>query len=662
MSLSDLLNTPFIGDWFAFAAKIPDKSVHLIITSPPYFGGLRDYSVPHTVWQPEDEKDHPYFEGCEHEWDTAEPPPTKAGKGEGNTDKKKRGHIPEEHGKNVQTAFCLNCDAWKGPLGWEPTPQLYCWHMVLVSRELWRVLRDDGTFFLNIGDCYAGSGGSYGISTTTPSLVLGDSMLKHRIQGGEKWERRENDDGMPRYPSKGAPTYSAMGGKPRNPTTNPPLNPKNFGLKPGDLMMVPHMLAFALQKDGWVVKQDNVWAKKNTTPEPVKKRTTRAHEYIFQLNKSFKPQYWTHRTHHGMREKPEPDYIWIDRSLEPSYWTSNQMYIDDADETGVNTNLRTGLGRKSSEQKEPGYRPAMTELTEAPPGDWRNEMITGTKLKRWRRVNLWESHTFFYDIDNIRSPHKESSIQRSKYKTNTMGGHPDDRNAKLTKGASGGNEVKMIQPNLKGANKRSVWVEDDPAGLMNYLSAKATSEGVWLEKWLIEKILEYAADQTLPISVWDITTRGMKGAHFAVFPPELPSTCIKVGTSDRGCCPDCGAPWSRVTIMDKTNTKPVDPNEPYRVGTGKSSSSNSAYRGNPVSQTTGWRPTCQCDNDETVPCIVLDPFGGSFTTGMVANQLGRDWLSCDLSPDYVENVAKLRLHDPHTSITDPKHKARDLAW
>ena len=167
--------------------------------------------------------------------------------------------------------------------------------------------------------------------------------------------------------------------------------------------------------------------------------------------------------------------------------------------------------------------------------------------------------------------------------------------------------------------------------------------------------------------VWSITVKAFKEAHFATFPPELPMYCIKAGTSEKGACPNCGAPWERLqsrTGPDGTEvivkasahsakkadgTSLVGNNNQYqdtplkRTGTGGIAKKG----GIAPRETVGWAPTCDCGEEETVPCVVYDPFGGSGTTAVVANRLGRDAIFTELNPEYVE-MAKERIRS-----TDP---------
>lgn len=129
-------------------------------------------------------------------------------------------------------------------LGLESTPEAYVNNMVCVFSEVRRVLKDDGVLWVNIGDSYNGSGGAGG--------DYGKGGLK---------------EGQPKYPGRNVPS-----------------------LKPKDLVGIPWRLAFALQADGWYLRQDIIWHKPNPMPESVSDRCTKSHEYVFLLSKS--PKYY----------------------------------------------------------------------------------------------------------------------------------------------------------------------------------------------------------------------------------------------------------------------------------------------------------------------------------------------------------------------------------
>jgi len=142
-------------------------------------------------------------------------------------------------------------------LGLEPTPEEYVANMVAVFREVRRVLRDDGTVWLNIGDSYAsGKGTCYNPGGGETSLGQ-----ERKAAGAHPLDRGNKS------------TLAAV------------------GLKPKDLVGIPWRVAFALQADGWWLRSDIIWAKPNPMPESVTDRPTRSHEYLFLLTKSARYYY-----------------------------------------------------------------------------------------------------------------------------------------------------------------------------------------------------------------------------------------------------------------------------------------------------------------------------------------------------------------------------------
>ena len=214
-----------IGDCREVLKTLPDKHFQTCITSPPYYG-LRDYGTASWVGG---------SENCSHEGDSL-----------GNN----RNFIDEGgRGSNksiLSTGDCVKCGAKRvdSQIGLEKTPEQFVESLVNVFREIKRVLKDDGTLWLNLGDSYS----SGGRTTTTNQSVRGDK-----------------DYGV---------------------TRPPPVE----GIKPKDLFGIPWRVAFALQADGWYLRQDIIWHKPNPMPESVQDRCTKAHEYIFLLSKS--PHYY----------------------------------------------------------------------------------------------------------------------------------------------------------------------------------------------------------------------------------------------------------------------------------------------------------------------------------------------------------------------------------
>jgi len=196
-----------VGDSLELLRQMPERSVHTCVTSPPYYG-LRDYGLSPTDWPAMEFNPMPGL-------------PT----------------------TSIPSMLCC--------LGMEQDPWAFIAHMVAIFREVRRVLRDDGTCWVNMGDSYASVAGGY-----APSGSKG----KHDIVSSA---------------TRGA----VLHGRRRNPPS---------GLKHKDLMGIPWRLAFALQADGWYLRQDIIWHKPNPMPESTRDRCTKAHEYLFLLSKSRK--------------------------------------------------------------------------------------------------------------------------------------------------------------------------------------------------------------------------------------------------------------------------------------------------------------------------------------------------------------------------------------
>jgi DNA modification methylase len=352
-----------------------------------------------------------------------------------------------------------------GQIGLEETPDAYVNRMVEVFREIRRILRDDGTVWLNLGDSYMAAKNA----VPPPQTVSGDNR------------------GMPEFV--------------------PPNRKDQEGLKTKDLVGIPWRVAFALQKDGWWLRQDIVWDKPNPMPESVQDRCTKSHEYIFLLSKS------------------------------SHYYFDNEAIKEEA----------------SGKPHSPG----------------------------------------------------------NKHRT---------------------------QPENKGAR--------DPA---------LDPDRVW-----------GADGKRNKRSVWRVTTKPFKGAHFAVYPQELIIPCVLAGTSEHGCCSKCGAPYERDRQrLNKSTYQQIKemghdwkaqasaagefPDVPVNRTTGfvgnarKPDGTACAYEV-PEYKTVGWKPTCKCKGATVAPCTVFDPFTGSGTTCVVALNHGRKFIGTELNPEYIK-IARDRIAD-----------------
>jgi hypothetical protein len=144
-----------------------------------------------------------------------------------------------------------------------------------------------------------------------------------------------------------------------------------------------------------------------------------------------------------------------------------------------------------------------------------------------------------------------------------------------------------------------------------------------------------------------VSTRGYPGAHFATFNPKLITPCILAGTSEHGCCAECGGPYERVVI--RSGGISVDGSSENRDRSFPSQrnglpGSNSTLDGVVATkETIGWRRVCGCQTDKVVPCTVLDPFVGSGTTVATSLLLGRAGVGIDLSEVYLRENAIPRI-------------------
>jgi DNA modification methylase len=139
--------------------------------------------------------------------------------------------------------------------------------------------------------------------------------------------------------------------------------------------------------------------------------------------------------------------------------------------------------------------------------------------------------------------------------------------------------------------------------------------------------------------VWPLNAEPYPEAHFATFPIDLPIRCIKAGTSEKGCCERCGAPYTRDMVMLGKKQSGHALGEGHTRIPDRPDLDVARVHKN-VSKQVGWQPSCSCRDAECVPCRVLDPFAGSGTTGLAASQLSRNSTLIDLSPKYVQMAYK----------------------
>ena len=396
-------------------------------------------------------------------------------------------HDGNKKREQLKSHICTKCNAWKGEVGLEPTPEMYISHLVDIFREVKRVLHEDGMCWVNIGD--------------------------------SSW--------------KGA-SYN--------------------GIKPKDMIGVPWMLAFALRADGWWLRSDLPWIKRNSMPSSVKDKPASSIEHVFVLSKARKYFY---------------DYV--------------------------------GVLQKSSESYNNDKRPR------------------GILRQRVNKNSKYPDEGQFKKQDNV-------------------GNNP-----------------------YTGFNER--------------YAAKVAAEGVLPTRNFRDSDLFFRTWQGLlhnedgePMALV-VNPRGYKGAHFACFPLTLIEPMIVASTSEKGCCPSCGAQWERIVKKESYIYRPTTGSGNQKTDQFPEASGGLAGTGGHVAtdyETVGWEPGCKCYSEAVdaknmdsikaylaehpeeeplwkmlsenvaIPCKVLDPFGGSGATGAAAKNLGRDSIIIELKAEYCD--------------------------
>lgn len=238
------------GDVREALRELPDESVDCIVTSPPYFN-IRDFGLKPSVWGGK--------EGCDHDWQPAAL------------------WVLRKMGRNSVSRYvthpsagevCARCEAWRGELGQEPESGMFIEHLAGVCAELKRVLRRTGTFWLNIGDSYAGS-----------------------VQGNPSVEALSRRRNILKDCRGIARRIVAMA----------------QGYRPRDVLGIPWRLALRLQQQGWILRQEIIWYKPAALQMGIGRRLRRTHEQIFLLTKTDGKYYWNQTTEPAFL----PHDVWV---------------------------------------------------------------------------------------------------------------------------------------------------------------------------------------------------------------------------------------------------------------------------------------------------------------------------------------------------------------
>lgn len=509
-------------------------------------------------------------------------------------------------------AFC-SCGAWHGTLGNEPSPDLYVAHLLEVFREVWRVLRDDGTVWANLGDSFAST----------------SSYNAPRSSGG-KYGRVE----APRQPNAGIP----------------------LGLKPKDLMGIPWTVALALRADGWHLRRDIIWEKPAPMPESVTDRCTTSHEYIFMLTKRADYFY----DHEAVKEpdsgQDHPRAILGGQaSLEPSGGLMSPH-------RGIRTpGGRNGTGRNRRSVWRIASKPFVGLHFATFPLELPEICIRAGTSERgccrfcgapWRPIftrGLANARVQCLLPDqagnDVRYGPPEAGWAETNMPTVRQGATESTQDTESRQRESSRQEVPPNPPGGDSEEEASISNhgpgQDPDAGgqpaLFSYESSRpplqATESG------------EVPPDSSRPLD----GPYSLRSSTSQVVELRNRANDDRVAGDHRATRVSLPVLPRAVHSRPGTDDGPHDPFEPWR------SAQSGQHRGSMPqmqfkerdqdAQRVLWRPTCRCRNQrgQTVPAIVCDPFGGAGTTGLAAARLGRDAILAEANPEYAA-MSERRIH------------------
>jgi len=451
-------------------------------------------------------------------------------------------------------------------LGFEPSLPEHLSRMVELGRQIRRVLRPDGVWYLNYGDGYA---------TQRNGRPAVDVM---EIDG-----RTFRD-------------------KPFS---------TNIALPDGNLLLLPHRVAIAIQEDGWILRNDLPWFKRNAFPETIMGRrfqrpacgcVTERREALIKAARD-----------RGIRSRPK-------------------IYGEGFDKPGdvapdPDCPHCHGTGRAGDHTL---YR-----------GSFRH-----SRCHEYVFVFTPEMH-YWGDQEVVRKPYAA--------KTLTVTTVPNKGTGTESRGERFAAWYGARRLNPGGANPKSVIIEEgEEVTFLDWLADR-------FEIDLPAEAQAFTDASSNPESVLDIATRPYHGRHFATYVTDLIEPLI-LAACPRWCCPICGTGWSPVIERPDMGERPLRgtskmlQSEKKRQNWGRRPQSAGRawqkWRQENPDVVTGYRPSCEHPHslEETVPGIVLDPFIGSGTTGLAAENLGMRWIGLDMSMEYLDHHAKPRAQRRMSSV------------
>ena len=644
---------------------LPDRSVHCAIMSPPYWA-LRNYGLGEWVGG-----DNPQ---CQHTI-----------RGEGSPRQTISGSAAYSDNTLSQHAgHCPKCgaDFISDGIGLEPSIDEWLANIVAVLREVHRVLRDDGSVWLNLGDAYVGSGkgmhadGSHSDgdkqATNLGSIGVTPITRGKRVErgaGSGRWGL--GDAAVPGLQSKNLmfqPHRVAMA------LQQPWLTCREceathhqsaYGRWPDGRLICPECLGSAgvmVETPGWIARQTNHWIKSNPMPSSARDRTTEAVEYVFHLTKQARYFYDSFAlrneavsdrigAYERMQQVP-PDVARNgipDQTQRPEQGASMPPMHQQAhggmegSKPGTKQSDGCEISQQSARGCETGSLPSVgceQKGTEEVPTIRQGQSIAETPPPISEAQNILgqiSSNGQIQAKPETVSRHAEGSSKSGQGSAQAA----DDTSGTIKPdGSRVGGDLRSAQPPLpllQTSETVDYGSSDAPE------QGRGTRQGEYRSGVSELQFPKGQSDNTSSIAgrnlrnAWVIPTQGRKDKHYASFPDRLPELCILAGTSEHGVCSDCGAPWVRQT--SKTFESLGSHRTGIAGGTGVSQEWAGTTNGHTHTQTLGWQPTCECGAD-TVPATVLDCFVGRGTTSIVAQRLGRRSVGLDLNVSYLELARK----------------------
>lgn len=283
-----------------------------------------------------------------------------------------------------------------------------------------------------------------------------------------------------------------------------------------------------------------------------------------------------------------------------------------------------------------------------------------------------KSAKYFYDKESVKEPiskSMEAAISRGPRRSREYK-HDESSRMGKTSGNRAFSDPDSLARIAEGRNLRSVWTIATSGFDLEVCEACGKMYETGAFRRLPRKIVEGDEKPICVCGRWDAWL-----SHFASFPPSLVEIPVKAGTSEKGCCAKCGAPWER----DIRYESPGDHSKVVATYEDKGVLNRRMHPGPHHAvekRSAGWKPTCNCpgldgdhpgsdcadeDNWPRVPCVVLDPFAGTGTTLAVALGLGRSAIGFDASEKYVKSIAATRVEAAKKGMTVSEIQAGQLS-